>query len=160
VGSLLLLEATGLQGVDAIPWKTFKLHGWHNLYSRIVFRKVYFQRSPAQMDALQTYVLSVLGSRYQLSACKLVRCLSESFDEEGKEMLKDKEVPEDTPRDDRSRTFFCSELVAACLKRCGVLAGERSSSRYFPSSFSQNSVRGMPLQEHVRIGEEQVILFE
>merc|ERR1712118_445714 len=30
------------------------------------------------------------------------------------------------------RTFFCSELVAACLKRAGVLAGARASSTFWP----------------------------
>ena len=46
---------------------------------------------------------------------------------------------------DTSRTFFCSELVAACLKRCGVLAGARDSAQFWPGSFSQHCTEALPL---------------
>jgi len=66
---------------------------------------------------------------------------------------------EESDEDLEEKTYFCSELVAACLKRCGVLAGDRAACQYWPGSFSQHSRNALPLQERAFIGEEQFITF-
>merc|ERR1719440_140681 len=45
---LLILEATGTDGVSLIPWKNFKGWGWHRCYERLAFRKIYFERNAVQ----------------------------------------------------------------------------------------------------------------
>ena len=36
---------------------------------------------------------------------------------------------------DEDKTFFCSELVAACYKRIGILPEEISAATYWPGSY-------------------------
>lgn len=165
---VLLLEATGRHGVGTVPWELFKAWHWHEVYDSLAYRKVYFPRTHAQLTALQIYVCSVLGMRYGLTVRKLwERRDSKAFDEDGREISKDGSRVDETtldvegrPRHEDARTFFCSELVAACLKRCGVIASKRASSYYWPGSFSQHSLERLTLHENVRIGEEQVIVFD
>ena len=40
---------------------------------------------------------------------------------------------------DDKKTFFCSELVAACHKVMGVLPKELASAQYWPSTFQEPS---------------------
>lgn len=167
--SLLILEATGTDGVSVVPWKTFVGWGWHKCYERLAFRKVYFKRTSEQMSRLQTYVNSIAGAPYSLTYDKIFkRKTSFVFDEKGcdttpEEMRNTAGSGPDSLHPDAApgpETFFCSELVAACLKRCGVLAGARASSTYWPSSFSQYDMEPLPLHESVHIGAEQVIMFD
>ena len=45
----------------------------------------------------------------------------------------DRDVPED-------KTFFCSELMAKCFKRFGIIKNDKvSCSTYFPVHFSEKS---------------------
>jgi len=37
--------------------------------------------------------------------------------------------------EDEDRTFFCSELVAACYKKIGLLPKDISAARYLPGKF-------------------------
>lgn len=153
-GEILLLEATGKDGVDTVSWNQFKSNSWHEAYASMVFRKVYFARNEMQIDALHAFVKSVLGQPYGLSVGKLLkRSLSASFDELGEPTTGEVVLEE-------HRSFFCSELTAACLKRCGVLRGNRSSSSYWPGSFSQHSLDYLPMQEHAYVGEEMAIVFD
>lgn len=151
---LLVLEAVGDKGVNTVPWTFFKTWDWHRCYSWMTYRKVYFDRDPDQLLNLQRFVSYALGKRYGLTPSKLVRDQSVSFDERG--------APEDgageAREQDTSRTFFCSELVAACLKRCGVLAGARDSAQFWPGSFSQHCTEALPLHPKARLGEELVIV--
>jgi len=152
---VFVLEATGNHGVKILSWEYFTGRRWHQCYAWIAYRKVYFQRTPEQLHALQTFITAVLGRPYGLSLGKLVgRTLSEAFDERGGPV-----APSPAAAGEAHRSLFCSELTAACLKRCGVLASARASSRYWPSSFSQHCAEPLPLQEHAHVGEEQVIVF-
>ena len=36
-------------------------------------------------------------------------------------------------------TFFCSELVASAYRKLGLLPKEKSSARYWPRDFSEDS---------------------
>jgi len=155
--SIAILEATGNNGVMTIPWKQFVRWGWHQCYERMAYRKVYFKRDNDQMDALSRYVNDVYGSSYSLTWDKIFKTkTSFSFDEKGNDNTPDS-LRGETQRRDQS--FFCSEIVAACLKRCGVLAGARASCTYWPSSFSQYDHESLPLQPGVHIGQEEVLVF-
>lgn len=58
------------------------------------------------------------------------------------------------------RTFFCSELVAAAYKRLALLPEDRSSTQYWPGSFSQESnVDWLPLQNGASLSQEYLITF-
>jgi len=158
-GQVMLLEATGNLGVNMVPWRYFRERGWYRIYDKIAYRKVYFARSPTQMLALKSYIQAVLGSQYSLTVSKLLmhRSISGEFDENGA-ALHGGGQQEPGADETEPRTFFCSELCAACLKRCGVLAGGRASSSFWPGSFSQGAAEPLPLQEHAFVGEEQLIL--
>lgn len=166
---VLLLEATGRHGVGTVPWELFKAWHWHEVYTSLAYRKVYFPRTHSQLTALQMYVCSVLGMRYGLTVRKLTEAFgrkdSKAFDENGDEITNGR-IDETTldvegrRKTEDPRAFFCSELVAACLKRCGVIASKRASSYYWPGSFSQHSFERLLLHENVRIGEEQIIVFD
>lgn len=176
-GELVILEALGTLGVSCLRWSVFMDRRWHTCYDWIAHRRVYFGRSQTQITALQRYVRSVLGHRYGLSVKKLreglARELSDEFDENGVCISSAEAKAGEAnaggasscssrladDNEEEGRTFFCSELVAACLKRCGVIAGNKSSKCYWPGSFSQNCSERLPLQEHARIGEEQLIVF-
>jgi len=157
---VLMLEALGNYGVGVLPWKDFVKAGWHKCYTRLAFRKVYFSRTTTQLNALQDYVESVIGSHYSLTVKKLLkRRVSREFDKNGKDITPESLLQSETISESGGdTTFFCSELVAACLKRCGVLAGARASSQYWPGSFSQHSLEPLPLHEGVYLGQEQIIL--
>jgi len=161
-GELVILEALGMTGVSYLRWSVFMARRWHTCYDWIAVRRVYFQRSPKQIASLQSYVRSVLGHKYGLTVKKLLsRELSDEFDENGDCLSSADPAKAQSANDtaEDGRTFFCSELVAACLKRCGVIAGNKSSTCYWPGSFSQSCSERLPLQEHARIGEEQLIVF-
>jgi hypothetical protein len=155
--SVAILEATGNNGVATIPWMRFVRWGWHQCYQRMAYRKVYFNRDNDQMDALSRYINQIYGANYSLTWDKIFNTkTSFSFDEKGNDntppyLRGDTQV--------RDRTFFCSEVVAACLKRCGVLASARASCTYWPSSFSQYDHETLPLQPDVYIGQEEVLVF-
>jgi len=166
--NLLVLESTGTDGVALTPWKNFVGWGWHKCYQRIAFRKVYFKRDHTQMQKLQEYVYSILGARYSLTYDKVFKkSKSFSFDSQGFENTPEhvrNQLGDGVDVSDRSsvpgpETFFCSELVAACLKRCGVLEGTRASATYWPSSFSQHDMESLPLHEGVHIGPEQTLYW-
>lgn len=168
--NLFVLESTGSDGVSLIPWKNFVAWGWHKCYERIAFRKVYFGRDGVQMEKLQQYVYSILGANYSLTYDKIFnKKHSFSFDERGyentPESMRESAGGSQQPGsfyDDAApgpETFFCSELVAACLKRCGVLAGTRASATYWPCNFSQYDSQSLPLHEGVHIGGDEVIEF-
>mmetsp|Transcript_69788 Transcript_69788/g.204649 ORF Transcript_69788/g.204649 Transcript_69788/m.204649 type:complete len:489 (-) Transcript_69788:113-1579(-) len=154
-GEVVFLEATGTHGVAVLDWRTFKDRNWHKCYTRLATRRVDFPRSLQQLQKLEDYVGSVLGNPYGLSVGKLMnRSVSAEFD------LRDVKSGPGRDESEDVRTFFCSELVAACLKRAGVLAPSRPSSDYWPGSFGQNSIEPLLLQEGVHVGEEQLIVCE
>jgi len=164
---ILILEATGSDGVTALPWAEFRARKWHTCYSRIVWRKVYFDRTDERMERLKESVMSALGHRYNLDLKNIfTRKVSPEFDADGQDISSSevqkamKAVERDEGPDGCIRRYFCSELVAACLKRCGVLATSTASTQYWPGTFSQHCYNPLPLHEGVHIGEEQEIVYD
>ena len=66
-----------------------------------------------------------------------------------------KEIEFDDPEDEKSRTYFCSELIAACYKYMGLLEKEKPSSTYIPKDFSDkgsiNMINNSALEPERRI---------
>mmetsp|Transcript_37502 Transcript_37502/g.86523 ORF Transcript_37502/g.86523 Transcript_37502/m.86523 type:complete len:487 (+) Transcript_37502:27-1487(+) len=173
-GKVHILEALGGHGVYREEWHTFLSLGWHECYSHIVWRKVYFRRTELQMQHLQQFLASAMGANYGLDMGKLFlgRKNSIGFDADGTPIsqaqsgaspasdLYSDAFTLENPQEDDNRTYFCSELVAACLKRVGVLAGSTASTQYWPGNFSQQSGRALSLQPDTFIGEELVIVLD
>ena len=66
-----------------------------------------------------------------------------------------KEIEFDDPEDEKNRTYFCSELIAACYKYMGLLEKDRASSNYIPKDFSDkgsvNMINNTALEPERRI---------
>lgn len=82
----------------------------------------------------------VLGKRYEIGPSKLLKRVS---------VIR---------KNDEDRTFFCSELVAAVYKQLELLEGEKSSSQYWPGSFSDKEK--MSLLKGAKFSKEYVIDFQ
>ena len=41
-----------------------------------------------------------------------------------------------TEKEEKERTYFCSELVAAFYKKLGILDPQKATTQYWPVSFS------------------------
>eukprot|EP00929_Paragymnodinium_shiwhaense_P046704 TRINITY_DN23769_c0_g1_i1.p1 TRINITY_DN23769_c0_g1~~TRINITY_DN23769_c0_g1_i1.p1 ORF type:complete len:492 (+),score=92.53 TRINITY_DN23769_c0_g1_i1:132-1607(+) len=155
--SLMIFEATGSEGVSSVSWKMFRDRHWENCYSQLTYRKVFFRRDQKQLTVLQNFILDALGTEYELTLPKLFqRRHSREFDADGNEITPSEQAVEQ----EDAKGFFCSELVAACLKRCGVLSGDRAAAQYWPGSFGQQSRGALPLHEEVYIGEEQTLIYD
>jgi hypothetical protein len=116
-GKLALLEATSADGVSILPWDEFKFYRFEQLYERLIYRKLDFDRSQTALKALEMFILKVQGKKYRISAGKL---LAKSLDKDP----------------GNKRGFFCSELVAMALKAISVLPVNPPASRYWPGDFA------------------------
>jgi len=139
-GEIVLFEASGKEGVGLCRWRTFMKNKWYMLFHKIVYRKLYGPKTPDMMAGIEKFVRYSVGKKYQLNASKL---------------LKKKSV---TSFEDEDRTFFCSELVAACFKKIGLLPKDISAARYLPGSFSAE--KKMELFCSAKLGDESLIDFE
>ena len=61
-----------------------------------------------------------------------------------------------TDFDDETRTFFCSELVAAAYKAVGLLRGDLPSTTYTPGDFADNEVT---LLQGATLGRQERVVF-
>ena len=107
------------------------------MYSKIVYRKLQFESSPAAKQNLYTFMKSLVGKKFSLSITKLFQKAT---------TLEDAMA---------SKSFFCSELVATFYKALGILPLNIASSRYLPKDFSESGKLG--LINGASLMEEQVI---
>ena len=114
-GTLVYIEATSGAGVQIFSWEYLCNQSIFLSYQKMAFRKLRMDRDKKKLTALQNYVQKIRGSSYDLSISKL---------------LKSKE------EDEQIKTFFCSELVAACHKILGVLPQNVAASQYWPSTYA------------------------
>jgi hypothetical protein len=164
-GEVLILEATGKSGVQAVSWTSFKAWHWHKCYQHLAVRRVYFDRQADLLKSFREWVMSVLGKRYSLTVKKLMKTRSREYDSTGasvggKVSYACCVAREDKKAADEEPTFFCSELVAQALKHLGVLKGDRASASYWPGSFSDLCRQSLPLADGIMIGEERVIIID
>jgi hypothetical protein len=120
--NLFLFEVTGVEGVALLLWADFMLYSWHNLYSRLTFKKIHWDRSEANIRKLNEFIEKVRGMDYKLSAGKLMR------------NRQDKD-----PRNKKG--FFCSELIATAMKEIGILDKAKPSSKYWPGDFDDEKLK-------------------
>eukprot|EP00330_Aristerostoma_sp_ATCC50986_P001784 CAMPEP_0114582516 /NCGR_PEP_ID=MMETSP0125-20121206/6474_1 /TAXON_ID=485358 ORGANISM="Aristerostoma sp., Strain ATCC 50986" /NCGR_SAMPLE_ID=MMETSP0125 /ASSEMBLY_ACC=CAM_ASM_000245 /LENGTH=109 /DNA_ID=CAMNT_0001775501 /DNA_START=1381 /DNA_END=1710 /DNA_ORIENTATION=+ len=107
----------------------------------MVYRKLDIERTDDMVNKIEKFVKATVGKKYKVSATKLLKKKSD-FEEE--------------IRDDQ--TFFCSELVAACYKRIGLLPKEIPSSSYLPGTFSEKKKK-LTLQQNAKLSSEYLIDF-
>lgn len=54
--SVIILEATGSEGVALAKWDDFQKNKWHELYHRIVYRSLIFNRNDNDILLLENHV--------------------------------------------------------------------------------------------------------
>lgn len=118
-GRIALFEATGENGVSIVFWDDFTLNQWEKLYSKLVYRKLDFDRSERALKELEEFIYSVEGKKYKITAGTLV---SNRKDEDPK----------------KKKGFFCSELVAMAYKMMGILPDDPPASKYWPGDFADS----------------------
>ena len=101
-------------------WDSFICSKMNESYSKVAFRKLKCTRRPDAMRKLETFVRSNNGAQYQLNYSDIL-------------------FPAEVKEERVEKTFFCSELVADCLKIMGVLSNEPASRSYWPSTFEKDS---------------------
>ncbi len=83
-----------------------------SIYPRVVLRNLLITRTDQLKEKLKGFISMHHGKKYKLDF------LSKSKPHE------------------QLKTFFCSQLVAACYIALGILPSDVSSNRYWPGSFS------------------------
>lgn len=87
----------------------------------MAFRKLRCDRSLGKLSKLEEFVTKARGRDYNLDLSTLMKSTCD----------------DDTATMPEKKTFFCSELVAACHKVLGVLPKEIPSSKFWPSTFTK-----------------------
>ena len=123
-GQLIYFEASSNNGVQIFKWDYFFNNKLYINFEKMAFRKLRCNRGLTKLAQLETFVTKARGMEYNLD----IRTLMQSSCEE-----------DDTENIPDQKTFFCSELVAACHKVLGVLPKNVPSSKYWPSTFTQPS---------------------
>ncbi|KAL4453192.1 hypothetical protein ABPG74_015423 [Tetrahymena malaccensis] len=141
--NLLILEATGDEGVGILSWKTFLHENWQELYHKISLRKLIIERTDEMLTKMESFIRYAIGKEYSVSFSKLFKKRSNSKSDLAQ---------------DPNRTFFCSELIATIYKICGLLPLDISSGHYWPSSFEGS--RNLKLTNNASLSEEFIIDFE
>ncbi|KAL4497114.1 hypothetical protein ABPG72_019434 [Tetrahymena utriculariae] len=141
--NLLILEATGDEGVGILSWKTFLHENWQELYHKISLRKLIIERTDEILTKMESFIRYAIGKEYGVSFSKLFKKRSNSKSDLAQ---------------DPNRTFFCSELIATIYKICGLLPLDISSGHYWPSSFEGS--RNLKLTNNASLSEEFIVDFE
>ena len=139
---LVLFESTGQIGVDLLDWNAFINNKWHNLYTKLSYRKLYYRLSEDEIEQLEDFAQKVRGKKYKMNPVKIWR-KSSNRDASG-------DIKE-------SKSYFCSELVASAFKRIGLLPENVSATQYWPNNFASNST--LNLQKDAYLGDEYLIDF-
>lgn len=137
-GQLMLLEATAGTGVALVPWDEFLGFRWNVDYRCLALRRLEYTRKDEMLVALGEFLEDVVGKRYRITASKLLRRARNR-----------KPGSEDS--------YFCSELVAAALKRLQLLPDDIPAANYLPGAFAR--ANALPLQRGALYGDELVIDF-
>ncbi|CAD8167378.1 unnamed protein product [Paramecium pentaurelia] len=140
---LYLFEALPLHGVGLCRWNKFIVCKWNYLYHKVIYRKLQVNRDENFKSRIHEFVTDNIGKQYSFNPAKLFKFKST--------MLQD-------PQQQQTRTFFSSELVAACYKYLNLLSKEVSSTQYSPGSFSQDNQKLSLL--YGSLSEEYLIDFE
>jgi len=148
-GKCGILESLQNTGVAAFLWDGLLKTKAYQEYKRIVIRPLILplERKNRILKKIDRFVFDASQSKlnYGLGAKKWIR--KKSFAVE--------------PWDE-SRTYFCSELVAKCLKQVKLLRTNPASCQYVPSDFAEASsiqlLKGCYYGQEVEIGFEELNL--
>ncbi|CAK74465.1 unnamed protein product (macronuclear) [Paramecium tetraurelia] len=140
---LYLFEALPLHGVGLCRWNKFIICKWNYLYHKVIYRKLQVNRDENFISRMHEFVTENIGKQYSFNPTKLFKFKST--------MLQD-------PQQQQTRTFFSSELVAACYKHLNLLSKDISSTQYSPGSFSSENQK-LSLR-YGSLSEEYLIDFE
>ncbi|CAI2369331.1 unnamed protein product [Moneuplotes crassus] len=141
-----LLESTA-SGVHITTWTDLKTYK-DELYSKIVWRKLYCNRNETFCEVLGNFVNAVDDRGYDISIGRLLRRRSR--------MPTPSEILDEERIVDKSRNFFCSELVAKAYKTLGLLISSKSCTKIYPKHFS--SKKSLKLTKSA-LGEELCVTF-
>jgi hypothetical protein len=122
------------------------------LYDKLVYRELIYGSNQEEKDALQEklkescdlFIRDTERKKYVFSCCAL--CFSRKKDYEHRNEW------------NKSKGFFCSQLVAAAYFYFGILKNNQSSIKYLPGSFSSSS-NHLELDEKFSLGPEIIIDF-
>lgn len=96
------------------------------------------------MEKLEKFLDECVGNKYALSANKLLQAKTMKFS-----------VKQSRKFVAEGRTFFCSELLAKGFKIIGVFEDKgEASSTYYPSHFTENGDKKLPIAEGCQFMEE------
>ena len=70
---LVIFESTGQFGVDLLDWNVFMSNKWHNLYSKLVYRKLNYEFSENEIETLEIFAQKVKGKKYKVNPVKIWR---------------------------------------------------------------------------------------
>ena len=155
VRDLYILEAVGDRGVRMTTWANIRSELYAGgFFDKIVTRKLIYEMTPQRLNDLDLFRRNCVGNRYGLTLKKLMK----SHRSEQKLGTRQSHI-------EKTRTFFCSELIAKAFKVLGVLKNpdEKSSSCYYPGSFGTESFGGCidaELEDDVSLGPPLNILVD
>ena len=141
----LLLEST-VEGVTAFPLVP-RLKAYNNfaVSKYIVVRQYNGKRGITMLAKMFNFLDQVVGLPYGFNLSKLVAGLlghqsgssSNAGSREEVDGDDNDESEETLIKDSKTKSYFCSEIVAALLRSCGVLPHQTVPSRFWPGSFSR-----------------------
>lgn len=138
----MIFESTSQLGVDLLDWNAFMNNKWHNLYSKMVYRRLNYKISEDELEQLEEFAQQVRGKKYKMNLVKICR---QKSDRDASENIKD------------TKSYFCSELIASAYKRIGLLPADVSATQYWPGAFSINS--DTEYLKGATLGDEYLIDF-
>ena len=123
-GELIYFESSSNVGVQIFRWDYFYNNKLFTNFGKMAFRKLRCNRNVSKLAKLEEFVTKARGRDYNLDLSILMKKTCED---------------DDTENIHENKTYFCSELVAACHKVLDVLPKDVPSSQYWPSTFTKPS---------------------
>lgn len=151
---VFFLDATSI-GVTVNRWSKFKSTSMNFLY-HIFYRQLISGRDDRMIDALDTFMKTTIGNKYNLSLKEIL--FKKTTQRQGIDMDLSTDYSSIEAEDLDNRQFFCSELVAKAYKVCGLINTERASCQFLPADFS--SCKLSKLENGSSLKEELLIVMD
>jgi hypothetical protein len=94
---------------------------WYETISRIAWRRLNIDRNQNELRIMEDFIMKNLNKKFDLNFDKMFKFTSNIYK---------------TEEEEKTRTYFCSELVAAFYKKLGLLPAEKATTQYWPVTFS------------------------
>ena len=150
----LLLESTSTSLVpDLITGKIqtgvtlVELEAWLRNYAtgEIAIRRLKVDRTPKIRQRLRVFFEKMHGRAYETSSWQMFQAVYDG--------------PFGASSGEDLSSLFCSELLAACYQRMGLLPFDPPSNEYVPADFSSDARKPLPLLEGATL-EPEILLRE